>query len=267
MAEGTDVQVKSDAASLPPLELECFAVTTAPPKLVAANPLRRWMDEFPQRHAYRCLPLAIANAYGWEILSPCSFDIVWEGGMAANDIQIRATDGFPWLSHFATSNFTRGIVTFHTHYLFRTSPGWQLIATGPFNEPKHGIAPLTGVIETDWLPYPFTMNWHLTAPGKIHFKKDEPVCLIFPVAQGAMHEVTPVIKPLTDDAELQKQFETWRQKRQEFMRGHEALDPAILKQAWQKFYFRGELPDSGAKVASHEVKLRLNEPTSELPKR
>jgi len=82
-----------------------------------------------------------------------------------------------------------------------------------------------------------------------------------------MHEVTPVIKPLTDDAELQKQFETWRQKRQEFMRGHEALDPTILKQAWQKFYFRGELPDSGAKAASHEVKLRLNEPTSELPKR
>jgi len=267
MTEGSDMQGESGAAPLPPLELECFAVTSAPPKLVAANPLRRWMDEFPQRHAYRCLPLAIANAYGWEILSPCSFDIVWEGGMAANDIQIRATDGFPWLSHFATSNFTRGIVTFHTHYLFRTSPGWQLIATGPFNEPKHGIAPLTGVIETDWLPYPFTMNWHLTKPGKVHFKKDEPVCLIFPVAQGAMNDVTPVIKPLAKDAELQKQFETWRQKRQEFMRGHEALDPAILKQAWQKFYFRGELPDSDVKAASHEVKLRLNEPISELPKR
>jgi len=267
MTEGSDMQVESAAAALPPLNLECFAVTTAPPKLVAANPLRRWMDEFPQRHAYRCLPLAIANAYGWEILSPCSFEITWEGGMNANDIHIRATDGFPWLSHFATSNFTRGIVTFHTHYLFRTSPGWQLIATGPFNEPKHGIAPLTGVIETDWLPYPFTMNWHLTAPGKVRFKKDEPVCLIFPVAQGAMHEVTPVIKPLASDTDLQKQFETWRQKRQEFMRGHEALDPAILKQAWQKFYFRGELPDSDVKAASHEVKLRLNEPISEPPKR
>ncbi len=110
-----------------------------------------------------------------------------EAGWSPSDIKIKATDGYPYADHFAASNFTRGIVTFHTGYLFRTSPGWQLMATGPFNEPKHGIAPLTGLIETDWLPYPFTMNWQLTAPGKVHFEKGEPVCLIFPVPQGALN--------------------------------------------------------------------------------
>jgi hypothetical protein len=43
------------------------------------------------------------------------------------------------------------------------------------NSPKDGIAPLTGVIETDWLPYPFTMNWQMTRPGSVRFDKDEAV--------------------------------------------------------------------------------------------
>jgi len=32
--------------------------------LRAAPPSRDWMDRIPERHAYRCLPLAIANAHG-----------------------------------------------------------------------------------------------------------------------------------------------------------------------------------------------------------
>jgi uncharacterized protein DUF6065 len=37
---------------------------------------REWMEATSQRFAYRCLPLNIANAYGWEVLcnassSPC----------------------------------------------------------------------------------------------------------------------------------------------------------------------------------------------------
>ena len=33
------------------------------------SPLRRhWMDELP--HAYKCLPLVVANQWGWQILCP-----------------------------------------------------------------------------------------------------------------------------------------------------------------------------------------------------
>ena len=30
---------------------------------------RKWMEESDQKSAYRCLPLVVANQYGWEILS------------------------------------------------------------------------------------------------------------------------------------------------------------------------------------------------------
>jgi hypothetical protein len=44
-----------------------------------AQPKREWMDETFESFAYRCLPLSIANAHGWEILSPATFAAVWDG--------------------------------------------------------------------------------------------------------------------------------------------------------------------------------------------
>ena len=42
-------------------------------------------------------------------------------------------------------------------------------AMGPPNHVKDGIQPLVGLVETDWLPFPFTMNWHLhpARPGAL----------------------------------------------------------------------------------------------------
>ena len=158
------------------------------------------MDQIQDNHAYRCLPLSIANSHGWEILSPCAFESTWTGAVPAWAITVKALDGYPDLAQFAVSHFAYGIVTFHLGYLFRTEPGWDLFASGSLNNPKDGIAPLTGVIETDWLPYPFTMNWQMTRPGTVRFDKDEPVCMIFPVPHGALQGVEPEIIDLDERA-------------------------------------------------------------------
>jgi hypothetical protein len=82
---------------------------------------------------------------------------------------------------------------FHLWYVFRTEPGWDLFASGSLNCPKDGIAPLIGVIEPDWLPYPFTMNWQMTRPGTVRFENEEPVCMIFPVPHGTLQDIEPEI--------------------------------------------------------------------------
>ena len=38
------------------------------------------------------------------------------------------------------------------------------------------MQPLVGLIETDWLPFPFTMNWVFTRPGRVRLEKGEPFC-------------------------------------------------------------------------------------------
>jgi hypothetical protein len=241
------------------MKITCYAFRPDPPPLRAAPTTRAWMDKVHDNHAYRCLPLNIANSHGWEILSPCSFELAWTGGIPTRTLTAKALDGYPDLERFVVSHFRYGIVTFHLGYVFRTEPGWDLFASGSFNNPKDGIAPLTGVIETDWLPYPFTMNWQMTRPGTVRFEKDEPVCMIFPVPHGVLQSVELEILDLDSEPELRRQAVEWKEHREEFMKKFNAREPAAVKAAWQRDYFLGRMPD-GTSPTQHLSKLRLRAP-------
>lgn len=242
------------------VKLTFYALTASPPPVRAAKGTRAWMDATPDRHAYRCLPLAIANAHGYEILAPCGFEVTWSGGPLARDLTVRATEEFPQFEHFARSHFADGVVTLHLGYLVRTEPGWHAIATGPFNGIHDGIAPLTGVIETDWLPYTFTMNWRMTRAGSVRFARGDAICLVFPVRAHAVAKARAEIRDIADDPELQAEMEAWSARRAEFMSRFEARDPEALKQAWQRYYFKGEYPDGAPAEREHVAKLRVAAP-------
>ena len=66
--------------------VKLHALTDHAPIVRPARAKRQWMDDFPDRHAYRCLPLSIANAFGWEVLCPAPIEIHWNGGMTVEDI-------------------------------------------------------------------------------------------------------------------------------------------------------------------------------------
>jgi hypothetical protein len=150
-------------------------------------------------------------------------------------------------------------VTFHTDYIFRTDGEWDLLATGPFNSPKDGVYPLTGIIESNWLPYPFTMNWQVTRPGTIVFEKEEPFCFIFPIRKQAVLDCLPEIHDIAEDPELGRQHDAFATSRNDFMRRFHANDPEALRNPWLKYYFKGCHPD-GAVVDNHINKLRVAAP-------
>ena len=174
------------------------------------------MDLTDQRYAYRCIPLSIANASGWEIILPCSFSATWTGGDLKSDIQIRALEHPAEVERRVISHFGHGVLTFHTGYLFRTSPGWATWCRGAPNTIKHGIAPLDGLVETDWLSFPFTMNWRFTRPGTVRFAKGEAFCFVTPVPHAVYDAIEPVIKSLDNDPELKLAFENWSASRTQF---------------------------------------------------
>ena len=242
------------------MKVTFYALAPDAPALRPAAATRPWMDATPDRHAYRCLPLAIANAHGWDVLSPGSFEISWNGGDRAADLTVQSVGEFPAPPEFARSHFANGVVTLHVGYLVRTEPGWHTIATGPFNTPKDGIVPLTGVVETDWLPYPFTMNWRMTRPGSVRFERGETVCTVFPVRAHALAKASAEIRDIADDPELRAEMDTWAARRAEFMTKFDARDPATLKAAWQRFYFKGQYAGGEAAEREHVNKLRVATP-------
>lgn len=244
------------------MKLICYALHEFAPRIVPAQPQRPWMDEFPSRHAYRCLPMTIANSHGWDVLCPAPIEIIWNGGPRKEDLAIRALKPLPGgrpANELCRSHFTQGIATFELGHLFRTDPEWDLLATGPFNSPKENVTPLTGIMESDWLPYPFTMNWQVLRPGRVVFEQDEPFCFIFPVRKQAVVACKPEIRRLADDADLSREFELFKEARAGFMQRLERHDSETIKQAWQKYYFLGARLD-GTKVDQHIQKLRLAEP-------
>lgn len=240
------------------MQLECYPMSSRPPNIVPGRPQRAWMDAFLDRHAYRCLPMTMANSTGWEILCPVGFTAEWNGGSNQSDITLRPDHPYPDFDDVAKSHFSHGVLTFHPGYMFRTPEGWSLWTSGAPNHVKDGIAPLAGLVETDWLPFPFTMNWLFTRPGRIRFEKNEPFCFITLVQDKVLESVEIVQKSLERNPDLQGQYEAWRARREDFNTRLFRRDPETMKEAWQRYYFKGELPvDTGPAPKGHVNKRRL----------
>jgi hypothetical protein len=237
------------------MKLDVYVIDGETIDIRPAPATRQWMDETLQHFAYRCLPLNIANAHGWEILCPETIFATWNGGRKLSDITVMpASAAKDVLSHFG-----HGILTFRVHAIFRTEPGYDLQVQGPINRPKDAISPLTGIIETDWSPYTFTMNWQFTrSNATVEFAKGEPICHVFPIQRGLLETVEPRLHLLSDDPELKRQRDAWRAERDRFIDDLKQPGSDARARKWQKHYYLGQQPDgSGAGIGDHHIKLRV----------
>ncbi len=233
--------------------------------LFKAPPRRLWMDESASRFAYRCLPLVMANQAGWLIRNPITFSVMWNGGKAATDIQILVPEGQHGFSRefgpesVVESHFGEGVLTFQLPYVFRTSPGYNLWVKGPTNLVKDGIQPLEGLVETDWTPAPFTMNWKLTRSyHSITFLEGEPLCQILPYPRGLIERFDPEVRDLADEEGLASSYFDWHAKRGQFLVERGVPGSEANRKDWQKDYYRGQAP-TGERAEGHQTALPTKE--------
>jgi hypothetical protein len=240
--------------------------------IAAASHRREWMDAIRDHFAYRCLPLVLANQAGWMILNPVDFSAHWTGGPSRRDLKLDFPDAggagqlfFQASSespeNFAgdpriVSHFGHGIVTVSIPYLFRTPPNVNLWVKGPSNYFKDGAHPLEGIVEADWSPATFTMNWKLTRPGlTVHFARGEPICMIVPLPRGLAEGLKPRRQSLDHDPKLLADYRAWDERRRNFVPGR---DPGASIDRWQKDYFLGRGPD-GSYFDGHQTRLPIKD--------
>lgn len=175
-----------------------------------APPKRDWMDATPQKYIYRCIPLIAANTMGWELINPVEADVLWTGGALNTDVKVtQHGNRFGPISHFGV-----GTVTWYVPFLFRTSPDLGLIITGPSNQEHNDAVPLDAFVRTDWLPFPFTMNWRVTQANQhAHFKAGEPIARILPYPLALLGETCLEITDLKDDPAFMGEVEEWGRAR------------------------------------------------------
>jgi len=219
---------------------------------------REWMDATPSHHAYRCLPLTIANQTGWWVRNPVGFTAVWNGGKQPGSIDFWFDAAAELWSGWITNQFGEGIITWNTPFLFRTKPaGSRLLVGGPLNYFKPNLHPLTALIESDWLTMSFTMNWKVMWPDEpIRYDVGEPLFQVIPLAGNVCADLEGAVvhyARLAEDPAAADAYHRWQQARDQFHQGKARGE--VRPDGWQKDYFHGPDATGGAVTADHRTKV------------
>ena len=238
------------------MQITAYEVIEEPMALQTAQRTRQWMDDTVDRFAYRCLPVAIANQMGWDVLCPVAFTAKWNGkeDLAAIHLKFHGQK-----SSLIGSHFGHGVLTFTLGYLFHTTKSHNLWVKGPTNRPKDGIAPLEGLIETDWAPFSFTMNWKFTRPRhKVQFEEGEPICRILPYPRHYIRKFDPQIQSIHQNAKIFGQYDEWRNSREAFIDDLKDAESDATKAKWQRTYMKGQ-DQMGNTFAGHQTKIQMKD--------
>jgi hypothetical protein len=232
-------------------------------EIVPAPRRRAWMNAMPDRWANRCLPLLVANEAGWVLLNRFAFQATWTGEDHPRGVTIEFADDNVPMQRPVRSHFGSGIITWGIPYLFRTPPGYNLLARGPANWPKDGACALEGIVETDWAVATFTMNWKLTRPGHtVAFEAEEPFCMIVPQQRGEIEAFRPAFREIRSDPSTYAASRHWAEGRdkvqvRKFL-GEYSQALEAERTAWEGHYFRGLFPDD-TPAPEHQTRLTLPE--------
>jgi hypothetical protein len=234
--------------------LEAYAVSaTENWTLSPCKGNRDWMDASQQKFAYRCLPLVMANQAGWILTCPLRLRVVWDGSERMQGLSIDFPQGEGINAGQVRSHFGMGILTFSIPWLFRTSPGYGLWVKGPSNMPRDGLFPLEGIVETDWAPYTFTMNWKVTRPNQlIEFAVGEPIAMIVPFPLDMLESVEPAMRSMQQHPALAQDYASFHRERAESLQRLRATS----EPAWSMSYMKGRRPD-GSVVQEHRKAFAL----------
>lgn len=220
------------------------------------------MDETHKGWANRCLPLIVANEAGWVLLNPYAFEATWNGEAGTAGLTITFDDDDVPLPR-PESRFGYGIITWLVPYLFRTTPGYNLLARGPANWPKDGVCALEGLVETDWAVATFTMNWKMTrANHPVRFEADEPFCMLIPQRRGELESFRPIMRSLESDPALHAAYVSWEENRHQasvrkFLSAY-SREYEGAKLDWEQHYWKGTTSD-GTPAPEHQIRLNLAE--------
>jgi hypothetical protein len=103
------------------------------------------------------------------------------------------------------------------------------------------------------------MNWQMTRPGEVVFRKGEPFAFITLMEHKRLEEIEPERKLLSTNPELVDEYNAWRDSRADFNARLKGGEQSALKERWQRHYMKGEKP-TGDKAESHQTKRRLKAP-------
>jgi hypothetical protein len=88
---------------------------------------------------------------------------------------------------------------------------------------------------------------------------------VFPIPHETFDDVQPIVKSISDNPELERQYKAWGESRNNFLNKLTDRDSDAVKHGWQRDYFRGRTPEGHLAPDSHVNRRRLKPPRKAEP--
>ena len=132
------------------------------------------MDATYNKHAYQCIPMTVANVYGWELQMEEELVVQWDGGNTPPTILSGETTKSGRVQ--AVSSII-GIISINMGWVINTEEGFNTWMSGSPNYFIDGAAPLTATLPSYWWPDESQMNCKITKIGEpVVFEAGSPFC-------------------------------------------------------------------------------------------
>lgn len=226
-------QPKKGPDSLKESKIEIYLLEKYDKTLLPKKPniyLDWWeKDQKTRQHARFCMPLLMANGLGYDILSPATFEVEWDGD-ESKDAKVNVLDKS---SHSIVDNHSAyGSFTVQAQFIPKTEEGYFLYIKGIPNI-RRPFSVMEGMIETWWNPAHFGLVCLCNHAGKFTIAKGEPLARMILINQDTI-KVNLEIKDNQFDVPKRKE---WLEKRCK-------QDKKVLD------YFKGLYPD-GTSIDHH----------------
>lgn len=134
--------------------------------------------DFFSPNFYRCLPLGIANTYGFEVVLDTDLTLLWTGDESPASLHFSTTTPSRYL---IANNFGHGILSLAPPFLVRTPPLVNTMVLAPVNHPLPHLQVMNAVVETDNLFFSFTLNYKPLENTTVTIQKNTPIATLLPM--------------------------------------------------------------------------------------
>ena len=169
---------------------------------------RKWMDETPDGHAYRCFPVTMANTIGWTLSCPVDVSFIWDGNIDTTPERVKILSG----EQYCYTGRGQASVSFNTGLILKSEKNISVFSITPQNYFYEDFEVMSSLISTSFFNVDFPLAIKVKIPNKeITIKAGTPIATIIPISLTLLKdesvEIENFIKPEDYDIKLKNMWD------------------------------------------------------------
>ena len=201
---------------------------------------RGWMDDTPDKHAYKCFPLSITNGLGWGISFPVDISFIWDGITDTTPDHVKVLSG----SQYCYTSRGNATVSFTTGLTIKTEENTTSLIMPVPNLFVRGSQCFTTLISTSFYKSSIPIAWIITEPNTIiTIPANTPIATLVPIS---LQKVSEYEMEVIDGRLPQEHYN-------QLANYGESIRIVNEEGGWANLY-RDAVDECGNRVGNHELK-------------